>query len=180
MAKIPIIYYPDPILREVAEPAERVDDDTQRLIRDMIDTMLDVQGLGLAAPQVGLSRRIFVINPSRDNKENDGDEEPAAPPRGFINPEILQRGETMGVHEEGCLSIPGIYAEVERPASILIRYLDLEGNIREERFEGKAATVVQHEIDHLDGVLFIDHLSRLKRDFLIRKYRKARRSALVE
>lgn len=169
MAKLPIIFYPDPILRKIAAPVERIDDDTRRLIQDMAETTIAVQGLGLAAPQIGLSRRIFVMNPSRD------DEEPVTP-QGLINPEILEKSEAMGVYEEGCLSLPEIYADVERPASVLVRYLDPQGEVHEEWFEGKAATVAQHEIDHLNGVLFVDHLSRLKRDFLIRKYRKARRA----
>ena len=169
MAKLPIIFYPDPILRETAKPVERVDDDMRRLARDMEQTMVDVSGLGLAAPQVGLSLRLFIMNPSRD-------EEDAVATKTMINPEILERSEEMGVYEEGCLSIPDIYADVERPASVLIRYIDLDGEFREERLEGKEATIAQHEFDHLNGVLFVDHLSRLKRDFLIRKYRKLRRA----
>ncbi len=172
MAKLPIIYYPDAILREIAQPVERVDGDLRRLVDDMVETMSAVQGLGLAAPQIGLSLRLFVMNPSRDQEE-------PAPARSIINPEILDKSEIMNVYEEGCLSIPEIYADVERPASVLIRYIDLEGNTHEEWLDGKAATIAQHEFDHLNGVLFVDHLSRLKRDFLIRKYRKARRSKAV-
>ncbi len=167
MAKLPILIFPDPILRETAQPVEQVDETLRRLLEDMMETMHAAPGVGLAAPQIGLSRRLFVMDPAREN-------EPPAP-RYLINPEILQKGEQTRVHEEGCLSIPNIYAEVERPASILVRYLGQEGELREEWLEGHAATVAQHEIDHLDGILFIDHLSRLKRDFLIRKFRKARR-----
>jgi peptide deformylase len=170
MAKLPIIYYPDAVLRKSAEPFERVDNETRRLAEDMIETMMGVSGLGLAAPQIGLSRRLFVMNAYH------GDEEEGVDLRGLINPEILEKTEEMRVYEEGCLSIPGISAEVERPSSVLIRYIDLDGEIREEWLHGRPATIAQHELDHLNGVLFIDHLSRLKRDFLIRKYRKARQS----
>lgn len=167
MAKRRIIHYPDPILRQAAAPVERIDADTQRLLADMLETMYVAPGVGLAAPQIGVSRRIFVMDPAK------GEEPPA--PRFVINPEILERGDARRVYEEGCLSIPEIFAEVERPASILIRYLDQNGQVVEERLEGHAATVAQHEFDHLDGVLFIDHLSRLRRSVLIRKFRKARR-----
>jgi peptide deformylase len=167
MAKRPIILYPDPILRQAAAPVERIDADTLKLLADMLETMYVAPGVGLAAPQVGVSRRIFVMDSAK------GEEPPA--PRMLINPEILESGEGRRVYEEGCLSIPDIFAEVERPSSILVRYLDREGKIVEERLSGHAATVAQHEIDHLDGVLFIDHLSRLRRSVLLRKFRKARR-----
>jgi peptide deformylase len=167
MGKLSILFYPDPILRKKAEPVEQVDGELRRLLEQMLETMRAAPGVGLAAPQIGLSRRVFVMDPAREG-------EPPAP-RCFINPEILELGETTRIHEEGCLSLPGIFAEVERPASILIRYVDTSGELREDRLEGHAATVAQHELDHLNGVLFVDHLSRLKRDFLIRKFRKARR-----
>jgi peptide deformylase len=167
MAKLPIILFPDPILRKTALPVERVDEGTVRLLNDMFETMYRAPGVGLAAPQVGVSRRLFVMDPARD-------QEPAAP-RAFLNPEIVASGNEMRLYEEGCLSIPEMFAEVERPAAVVVRYLSLEGEMREERLEGHAATIAQHEIDHLNGVLFIDHLSRLKRDVLVRKFRKARR-----
>jgi len=167
MAKLPITVFPEPILRENAAPVERIDDDTQRLLDDMLETMYDAPGVGLAAPQIGLSRRIFVMDAARD------DDPPT--PRCVINPEILQQGDELRVYEEGCLSLPKIFAEVQRPSSVLLRYVDREGEIQEEWLEGHAATVAQHELDHLNGVLFIDHLSRLRRDFLIRKFRKIRR-----
>jgi peptide deformylase len=168
MAKLPIVLYPDPILRSKAAPVERIDADLKRLLGDMLETMYDAPGVGLAAPQIGVSRRVFVMDPAK------GEEPPA--PRFLINPEIVDRREEMRVYEEGCLSLPKIYAEVERPAAVLLRYVDpASGEIEEEWLEGHAATVAQHELDHLDGVLFVDHLSRLKRDFLIRKYRKMRR-----
>lgn len=167
MAKLPIILFPDPILRKNAALVERVDAGLQRLIDDMLETMYRAPGVGLAAPQVGISRRLFVMDPARD-------QEPAAP-RAFLNPEIVASGDEMRLYEEGCLSIPEMFAEVERPAAVVVRYLSREGEMREERLEGHAATIAQHEIDHLNGVLFIDHLSRLKRDVLVRKFRKARR-----
>jgi peptide deformylase len=167
MAKLPIILFPDPILRKAALPVERVDAGMLRLAADMLETMYRAPGVGLAAPQVGVSRRIFVMDASRDP-------EPAAP-RVFLNPEILASGDETRIYEEGCLSIPEMFAEVERPAAVVVGYLSLEGEMREERLEGHGATVAQHEIDHLNGILFIDHLSRLKRDVLVRKFRKARR-----
>jgi peptide deformylase len=167
MAKLPIILYPDPILRKTAAPVERIDAETRTLMDNMLETMYAAPGVGLAAPQVGLSRRIFVMDAAKN--------EEAPSPRVLINPEILERGDAVRVYEEGCLSIPDMFAEVERPATVHVRYLDREGQIKEEWLGGHLATIAQHEIDHLNGVLFIDHISRLKRDVLIRKYRKARR-----
>ena len=172
MAKLPIVLYPDPILRSKAAPVERIDEDLRRLLADMLETMYDAPGVGLAAPQIGVSRRIFVMDSAK------GEEPPA--PRFIINPEILDQREEMRVYEEGCLSLPKIFAEIERPAGILLRYVEPSGEVREEWLEGHAATVAQHELDHLNGVLFVDHLSRLKRDFLIRKFRKLRREEEAE
>lgn len=167
MVKLPVLLFPDPILRKPADAVERVDADMLRLLDDMLETMYDAPGVGLAAPQVGVLRRVFVMDAARE------DEDPK--PRFFINPEILDKGQEMRVYEEGCLSVPKIFAEVERPATVLLRYVDRDGDMHEEWLEGHEATVAQHESDHLNGVLFIDHLSRLKREFLIRKYKKARR-----
>lgn len=172
MAKLPIILFPDPILRKAAVPVERIDAGILRLAADMLETMYRAPGVGLAAPQVGVSRRLFVMDAARE-------QEPAAP-RVFFNPEILSSGDDMRVYEEGCLSIPEMFAEVERPSAVTVRYLSPEGEMREELLEGHGATVAQHEIDHLNGVLFIDHLSRLKRDVLVRKFRKARRDETSE
>lgn len=168
MAKLEIKQFPEPVLRETATPVEAIGNDIQQLLDDMLETMRAAPGVGLAAPQIGLSRRIFVMDPS-------GDKEPPAP-HFIINPEILEKGDAMRVYEEGCLSIPGIFAEVERPASILMRYVDRDGEQHEAWFEGHAATIAQHEYDHLNGILFVDHLSRLKRDVLIRKFRKMRKA----
>ena len=164
MAKLPILLLPDPILRAAALPVERVDADLRRLVDDMLETMYAAPGIGLAAPQVGVSRRLLVMDPS----SRDDNPEPMA----LINPEILEFGDERQVGEEGCLSIPDIFADVERPASVLVRYLDEQGEPAERRFEGRPAVIIQHEVDHLNGVLFIDHLSKLRRDLLIRKFRK--------
>ena len=168
MAKLPIIKLPDPILRQKSSPVETVDAEVRALLNDMLETMYTAPGIGLAAVQVGVLRRMLVMDTVR------GEDEPKNP-KMLINPEILSVGETLRLHEEGCLSIPEMYAEVERPALVRVRYVDIEGNLREEDFEDLHATVVQHEIDHLNGVLFIDHLSRLKRDLLVKKFYKAQR-----
>lgn len=164
-----IIRLPDPILRQKAQPFERVDDETRRLAADMLETMYDAPGIGLAAPQIAVSRRLIVMDIARD-------EEPKSPIVMF-NPEIVSLGDEPRVHEEGCLSIPDIFAEVERPAFCRVRYIDEAGMAQETDCTGILATVVQHEIDHLDGVLFIDHLSRLRRDRLVKKFLKAQRSS---
>lgn len=163
-----IIKLPDPVLRQKAMPVERIDDDLRRLAAEMLETMYDAPGIGLAAPQVAVSRRLMVMDVARD-------EEPKNPIV-MINPEILSLGEELRLHEEGCLSIPDIYAEIERPGQCRVRYIDETGAPQEIDCEGLMATVVQHEIDHLDGVLFIDHLSRLRRDRLVKKFLKAQRS----
>ncbi|MBO6717858.1 MAG: peptide deformylase [Rhizobiaceae bacterium] len=160
----PLVILPDPVLRQVSEPVERVDDDLRKLADDMLETMYDAPGIGLAAIQIGIPRRMLVIDLSRDDEPND--------PHVFINPEIVATGEQPNVHEEGCLSIPDYYAEVERPASVTVRYIDRDGERQEIAADGMMATCLQHEIDHLNGVLFIDHLSRLKRDMVVRKFRK--------
>ncbi len=168
MPTLPIIKLPDPILRERSSPVETVDAEVRAFLNDMLETMYAAPGIGLAAPQVGVLRRMVVIDTVRD-------EDAPRSPKLLINPEIVSLGEEMRTHEEGCLSIPEMYAEVERPALVLVRYVDIEGEQREEDFRDLLATVVQHEIDHLDGVLFIDHLSRLKRDLLVKKFLKAQR-----
>jgi peptide deformylase len=167
MAKLPILLIPDPILRETALPLERVDAETRRLLDDMLETMYDAPGVGLAAPQIGITRRVIVLDPSTKEQEPE--------PIAMINPEILEFGDERQMGEEGCLSIPEIFAEVERPAWVQVRYLDRDGKLIERRFDGRPAVIVQHEVDHLNGVLFLDYLSKLRRDLLIRKFRKARR-----
>ncbi|MCM2291495.1 peptide deformylase [Allorhizobium sp. BGMRC 0089] len=164
----PLIILPDPLLREVSTPIERVDSDLERLIDDMLETMYDAPGIGLAAVQVGVTRRLLVIDVS---KEDDGKQ-----PLVFINPEIIASSEDRSVYEEGCLSIPDYYAEVERPASVTVKSLDRHGKEQVTEANGLLATCLQHEIDHLDGKLFIDYISRLKREMVIRKFTKAAKS----
>ncbi|NHT74500.1 peptide deformylase [Rhizobiaceae bacterium CRRU44] len=161
----PLIILPDPLLRQISAPVERVDDDVRRIADDMLETMYDAPGIGLAAIQIGLPRRLLVIDLAKE-----GDD---AAPQVFINPEILTSTDERSVYEEGCLSIPDYYAEVERPAGITLRYLDREGRQQEIAADGLLATCLQHEIDHLNGVLFIDHISKLKREMVVRKFTKA-------
>ncbi|MGB3540953.1 MAG: peptide deformylase [Mesorhizobium sp.] len=163
----PLIILPDPVLRQLSKPVERVDTPLRKLADDMLETMYDAPGIGLAAIQIGEPLRMLVIDLAKE------DEEPA--PYVFINPEILERADERSVYEEGCLSIPDYYAEVERPASVRVKYLDRDGKSQEMEAEGLMATCLQHEIDHLDGVLFIDHISKLKRDIVVRKFKKLAR-----
>ena len=160
----PLIILPDPVLRLVSSPVERVDDAVRKLAADMLDTMYDAPGIGLAAIQVGEPLRMLVIDLAKEG-------EPPAP-QVFINPQVLETGDERSIYEEGCLSIPDYYAEVERPASVRVKYLDREGKPQEVEAEGLLATCLQHEIDHLNGVLFIDHISKLKRDMVVKKFRK--------
>lgn len=170
MSTLPIITLPDPKLREVSAPVERVDAELLKLADDMLETMYDAPGIGLAAVQVGIPKRLIVLDVS------DGDEAPN--PLTLINPEILKiDGQETRVHEEGCLSIPDFRLEIERPASLVVGYLDREGKPRELAADGLLATAVQHEIDHLNGKLIIDFLSRLKRDIVVRRFKKMAREA---
>jgi peptide deformylase len=164
MAKLPIVTLPDPILRKLSTPVERVDDELRRLADDMLETMYDAPGVGLAAIQVGVPRRLFVLDVADD------DEKPA--PLVLFNPEIVALGSETRLHEEGCLSIPDFRVEIERPASLTLSYIDRDGNPRELDAEGLLATAIQHEINHLDGKLIIDFLSPLKRDMVVRKFKK--------
>ncbi len=160
----PLIILPDPILRQVSQPVERIDDQLRKFAGDMLDTMYDAPGIGLAAIQVGEALRMLVIDLAKEG------EEPA--PQVFINPEIVESSDARSVYEEGCLSIPDYYAEVERPAAVRVKYLDRSGKAQEIKAEGLMATCLQHEIDHLNGVLFIDHISKLKRDMVVKKFKK--------
>lgn len=160
----PLILLPDPLLREHSKPVERIDDDVRKFARDMLDTMYDAPGIGLAAIQVGEPIRMLVIDLAKEG------EEPA--PRIVINPEIVTSGEDRSIYEEGCLSIPDYYAEVERPATVRVKYLDEHGKLQEVDADGLLATCLQHEIDHLNGVLFIDYISKLKRDMVMKKFKK--------
>ena len=174
MAIRPIIEAPDPLLRQVSSPVEAITPEIQTLIDDMFETMYAAPGIGLAAIQVGVPKRILVID-LQDPEEEGG--EPVRNPLVFINPEILRTSETERPYNEGCLSVPDQYAEVDRPDSVRARWLDRDGNVHEEEIEGMLATCLQHEMDHLEGVLFIDYLSRLKRDMILRKLAKQRKLA---
>ncbi len=157
------------ILKQVSEPVARVDDDLRALMDDMLETMYDAPGIGLAAIQVGVAKRVIVMDLAREGEDKQ--------PRYFVNPEILWRSEDTLPYEEGCLSIPEIYDEVDRPARVRVRYLNYQGEQVEEEAEGLFAVCIQHEMDHLEGVLFIDYLSRLKRDRAVQKVKKLVRSA---
>ncbi|PRD43286.1 peptide deformylase [Phyllobacterium phragmitis] len=163
----PLVILPDPILRQVSKPVERIDDQLRSLADDMLETMYDAPGIGLAAIQVGEPLRMLVIDLSKEDEEK--------APHVFINPEIVSSADERSVYEEGCLSIPDYYAEVERPASARVTYLDREGKHQEIAAEGLMATCLQHEIDHLNGVLFIDHISKLKRDMVVKRFKKLAR-----
>jgi peptide deformylase len=169
MSLLPIITLPDPKLRLISRPLERVDQSLIKLIDNMIETMHDAPGVGLAAIQIAEPIRLLVVDVAKKEEPPD--------PQVFINPEILWRSDEGSVYEEGCLSIPEYYAEVERPASVRVRALGRDGKDHEVLAEGLLATVLQHEIDHLDGVLFIDHISKLKRDRVIKKFQKAAKRA---
>ena len=164
MALIPIICIPDPVLREVASPVAEVTDGVRRLLDDMVETMYDAPGIGLAAPQVNVSERLIVMDCAKDDTSPEIWK--------MINPEIISRSEETTKMEEGCLSIPGYNGDVTRPAEVEVRYMDIDGTAQQMTATGLLAACVQHEIDHLDGVLFIDYLSRLKRDMMLRKIAK--------
>ena len=166
MALRDILTVPDPKLKLVSQNVERVDDALRALMDDMLETMYAAPGIGLAAIQVGEPVRVIVMDLAREG-------EPPQPQH-FVNPEILWASEETAPYEEGCLSVPDIYDEVERPARVKLRYLNYQGETVEEDCEGLYAVCIQHEMDHLNGVLFIDHLSRLKRDRAVAKVKKAR------
>jgi peptide deformylase len=167
MSKLTIITAPDPRLKVISEPVAQVTEETRRLMDDMLETMYAAPGIGLAAVQVGVPKRIIVIDLAKEGA-------PPAP-RYFVNPEIIWASDDHSIFEEGCLSVPDLYEDVERPARIRARYLDYDGNPHDHEFEGMMAVCLQHEMDHLEGVLFIDHLSKLKRDLMVKKLLKARK-----
>lgn len=171
MAIRPIVSIPDPQLKLVSEPVGAITDEIRTLAADMLETMYDAPGIGLAAIQIGVPKRLLVIDLARED-------EPKRP-MVVINPEIVWSSEEMNVHEEGCLSIPEYYEEVERPQRVRVRYTDLDGKAQEVEADGLLATCIQHEIDHLNGVLFIDYLSKLKRDRVMKKFAKAARREAV-
>ncbi len=172
MAILPIVEVPDPRLRQISSPVETVDDGVRKLIADMFETMYAAPGIGLAAIQVGVPKRILVIDLQEPEVE---DGPPVKDPRVFINPEIIKHSDEEVPYLEGCLSVPDQYAEVERPDHIRARWLDENGKPHEEQLDGLLAVCLQHEMDHLEGILFIDHLSRLKREMVLKKLAKMRK-----
>ena len=168
MPLLEIITAPDPRLKIKAKPVAAVDAGVRRLMDDMLETMYRAIGIGLAAPQVGAAKRVLVVDVAREGE--------APQPLRIANPEILWRSDELTTASEGCLSLPEHYADVERPAAIRLRYLDHENEIREIDAQGLLATCIQHEIDHLDGLLFVDHISALKRGMILRKLAKAKKS----
>ena len=165
MAVRDILILPDKRLRLLSKPVAKIDAATKQLVEDMFDTMYDAPGIGLAAIQIGEPRRIVTMDLAKKDEPKE--------PQVFINPELISKSGDKNIHEEGCLSIPEYYEEVERPAAVRFRYLDLDGQQHEIDADGLLATCIQHEIDHLDGVLFIDYISKLKRDRVIKKFTKA-------
>ena len=159
-----ILIEPDPILRKKCEPLEMVDDNVINLMKDMLQTMYAAPGIGLAAVQIGILKRLIVIDISKDEKKK--------APLFLINPEIIKKSDDTSIYEEGCLSLPGQFAEIERPAECFLKYIDLNGQEKELKAKGLLSTCIQHEVDHLNGVLFIDYLSKLKKDMIIKKLAK--------
>ncbi|MFG1297500.1 peptide deformylase [Xanthobacter variabilis] len=171
MSTRPILIIPDHKLRTTSEAVGKIDSEIRKLVEDMFETMYDAPGIGLAAIQVGVQKRVITIDVAREGE----DKKPVA----LINPEIIAESEETSVYSEGCLSIPDYYEEVERPARVAVRFQDINGAVREVEADGLFATCVQHEIDHLNGVLFIDHISKLKRDRVMKKFTKASRRVAV-
>jgi peptide deformylase len=167
MALLPILVAPDPRLKVKAKPVAKVDAEIRQLMVDMLETMYAAPGIGLAAPQLGVAKRVIVVDCAREG-------EPPQPYK-LANPEILWQSEELATYNEGCLSLPEHYADVTRPARIRVRYIDEQNEIRELEADGLLATCIQHEMDHLEGVLFVDHISSLKRSMILRKLAKAKR-----
>ena len=162
-----ILTEPDPILRKKSSPIANVDDDLRKILKNMLETMYKAPGIGLAAIQVGILKRAVVIDVSKEDEKKN--------PLFLINPEIIYKSNETSIYEEGCLSLPGQYAEIERPSKCQVKYIDFDGKARELKAEGLLSTCIQHEIDHLDGVLFIDYLSKLKKTMIIKKLSKQKK-----
>jgi peptide deformylase len=191
MAIREILEIPDPLLKQISQPVEHFDDELKALVADMLETMYDAPGIGLAAVQVGVPQRVLVIDLQPDDPDAEPEECTAhgghshshshqptkKEPRVFINPEILDPSDDFSVCSEGCLSVPEIFADVERPSTVRVRWHDLDGAAHEETMDGLMATCIQHEMDHLEGILFVDHLSRLKRQMALKKLDKLRKAA---
>jgi len=169
MSLLPILTAPDPALKKISEPVKQVDAGVRKLMDDMLDTMYQAPGIGLAAPQVGVLKRVIVLDLAREGEEPQ--------PLRIANPEIVWVSDDDATYNEGCLSVPEHYADVVRPAACRVRYLDQDNKRQEIEAEGLLATCLQHEIDHLDGILFIDHLTALKRNIILRKLLKAKKAA---
>jgi len=162
-----ILIEPDPILRKKCQPLEKVDDNVKKLMNDMLETMYNAPGIGLAAVQIGILKRVVVIDISKEKEKKD--------PLFLVNPQILHKSNETSVYEEGCLSLPGHFAEIERPAQCVLKYIDFNGKENELKANGLLATCIQHEVDHLNGVLFIDYLSKLKKDMIVKKLVKQKK-----
>lgn len=170
MALLKILEYPHPVLKKKAEQIKQIDGDIKNILSNMLETMYNAPGIGLAAPQIGISKRMIVLDVSENKNE----------PYLMINPEIIWESEDENICQEGCLSVPEQYADVIRPSKIKVKYQDMTGKEQELKAEGLLATCIQHEIDHLDGVLFIDHISRIKRNMLIKKLKNAQKQRVKE
>tara|TARA_B110000967_G_C18676500_1_gene455780 strand:- start:193 stop:717 length:525 start_codon:yes stop_codon:yes gene_type:complete len=169
MTQRKILTEPDPMLRTKCQPLEKVDDELRKLMDDMLETMYQAPGIGLAASQVGILKRLVVIDISKDEKKNK--------PFFLVNPEIIFMSKKTSIFEEGCLSLPGQFAEIERPSECHIKYLDYYGKPRKLKADGLLSTCIQHEVDHLNGILFIDYLSKLKKKMIIKKLRNQKKSS---
>tara|TARA_B100000686_G_scaffold354495_1_gene465075 strand:- start:2798 stop:3340 length:543 start_codon:yes stop_codon:yes gene_type:complete len=165
-----IVLAPDPVLKQKCDPVERVDDELRQLMDDMLHTMYHAEGIGLAAPQIAINKRVLVLDVEQNDAGIDSN------PLVFVNPEIIWSSDTPNIYNEGCLSIPTHYAEIERPEKVRVKYIDYDGKQQEIEADGILATCLQHEIDHLDGVLFIDYLSTLKRNMIIKKMKKMKKN----
>lgn len=172
MAVMEILIAPDPRLKGKSLPVDQVDDDVRNLMEDMAETMYAANGIGLAAPQVGVQKRVIVVDVAKSEEESNLIK--------MANPEVIWESEDLGVYEEGCLSLPEHYSEVERPAEVKIRYLDENNQVQTIEADGLLATCVQHEIDHLEGTLFVDHISSLKRTMILKKLKKLKKTRLAE
>ena len=159
-----ILIEPDPILRQKSKPLENVNDETRKLMDEMLETMYQAPGIGLAAVQIGILKKIVVIDVSKEKEKKS--------PLFLVNPEILNRSKETSIYEEGCLSLPGQFAEIERPSECLLKYIDYHGKEKQLKADGLLATCIQHEVDHLNGILFVDYLSKLKKDMIVKKLLK--------
>ena len=172
MAILKIVKAPDPVLKARCKPVVKVNGAIQQLLDDMLETMYEVPGIGLAAPQVGLNIQVAVLDISNEKEENN--------PVCLINPEIIQTSEGKNTYEEGCLSLPDFYENVIRPKEVTVRFIDRDGKTKEIKADGLLATAIQHEIDHLKGVLFVDHISSLKRNIILRKLKKLKKEGIIK